>query len=197
MCGCFGQKVKYLVETIAICLHFPVVSLSTKHPIRFLERATHMCPLGSWDDKFWTAEPLRNPWWIWTSLIKEQRIYLCLVIQSTPWRIEIKISISRELILAPSGPIRNYCTTGKTQLTPLYRVGLVVVDLGLVDTDFGYSTNCPNLLGQLEVWQNGLWEQGMMMEHGNLSQHNPGLQLLALPFSCPLARTYLTYACNL
>ena len=38
-----------------------------------------------------------------------------------------------------------------TQLTPLYRVGLVVVDLGLVDTDFGYSTNCPNLLGQLEV----------------------------------------------
>ena len=38
-----------------------------------------------------------------------------------------------------------------------YRVGQVVVNLGWVDINFGYSTTCLILLGQLEVWQNGLW----------------------------------------
>ena len=38
-----------------------------------------------------------------------------------------------------------------------YRVRKVVVDLGWVDIYFGCSTTCPILLGQLEVWQNGLW----------------------------------------
>ena len=39
----------------------------------------------------------------------------------------------------------------------VYRVGQVVEDLGWVDIDFGHSAPCPVLLGQLEVWQNGLW----------------------------------------
>ena len=46
----------------------------------------------------------------------------------------------------------NFCST-----KPYYRVGQVVVDLGWVDIDFGHSTTCPILIGQLEVWQNGLW----------------------------------------
>ena len=39
----------------------------------------------------------------------------------------------------------------------IYRVGQVVVGLGWVDIDFVHSTTCPILLGQLDVWQNGLW----------------------------------------
>ena len=38
----------------------------------------------------------------------------------------------------------------------MYRVRQVVVDLGWVDIDFGNSTTCPILLGQLEVGPNGL-----------------------------------------
>ena len=54
----------------------------------------------------------RNP----CSLIKGQRIYLRLGIQFTPLRIEIKISVSRELIPAPARPIQNHFTTGKTHI---------------------------------------------------------------------------------
>ena len=40
-----------------------------------------------------------------------------------------------------------------------YRVGQVVavVHLCWVDINFGHSTTFLILLGQLEVWQNGLW----------------------------------------
>ena len=44
----------------------------------------------------------------------------------------------------------------------------MVVGLGWVDLDFGHSINCPTLVGQLEVWQNGQNGPelpGNMMEH--------------------------------
>ena len=37
------------------------------------------------------------------------------------------------------------------------KVWQVVADLSWVDLYFGHSTTCPILLGQVEVWQNGLW----------------------------------------
>ena len=36
------------------------------------------------------------------------------------------------------------------------RVTIVVGDMGWVDPDFGYSTVCPILLGQMRIWQNWL-----------------------------------------
>ena len=38
----------------------------------------------------------------------------------------------------------------------LYRVFHHLADLGLVDLDFGYSTVCPILFGQMGVYSNGL-----------------------------------------
>ena len=51
------------------------------------------------------------------------------------------------------------CTEGDVEVgfNLLYRLGQVVVDLGWIDISFGHSTTCSILLGQLEVWQNGLW----------------------------------------
>ena len=37
-----------------------------------------------------------------------------------------------------------------------YRVTLVVAHLGSVDYDFGHSTACPVLIGQMGIWQNWL-----------------------------------------
>ena len=41
-------------------------------------------------------------------------------------------------------------------MSVLYRVTLVVADLGWVDYDFGHSTVCQVLLGQTGIWQNRL-----------------------------------------
>ena len=38
-----------------------------------------------------------------------------------------------------------------------YRVRQVVVHLGWIDINFGHSTTCLILLGQLDGGQNGLW----------------------------------------
>ena len=53
-------------------------------------------------------------------------------------------------------PADNLCNYKCVIENLLYRVGQVVVDLGWVDIDFGHFATCPILLGQLEVWQNGL-----------------------------------------
>ena len=41
-----------------------------------------------------------------------------------------------------------------------YRLTMVVGDMGLVDMDFGRSTVCPTLLGQMIIWQNRLGRNG-------------------------------------
>lgn len=50
-----------------------------------------------------------------------------------------------------------------------YRVNVVVADLGLVDLHPGCSTVCPDLFGQLEIWQNrlGNWAMGQIVEYPN------------------------------
>ena len=42
-----------------------------------------------------------------------------------------------------------------------------VSDLGWVAFDFGYSTVCPVLCGQMRVWQNGLSSWMRLVEHPN------------------------------
>ena len=54
------------------------------------------------------------------------------------------------------GEARSYSGKMNDYQSCKYRVGQVVVHLGWVDINFGRSTTCLILLGQLEVWQNGL-----------------------------------------
>ena len=50
--------------------------------------------------------------------------------------------------------------------------------LGYVDLDFECCTVCPILPGLMGIWQKQL---GKMVEHQNLSQHNPGLRPVGSP----------------
>ena len=53
--------------------------------------------------------------------------------------------------------------------------------MGLVDIDQGCSTTCLLLLGQLDVWQNGLVCLAGMMEFSNQCQLNLGYNHLPNP----------------
>ena len=55
-----------------------------------------------------------------------------------------------------------------------YRVTLVVAHLGWVNYDFGHSTVCLVLLGQMGIWHNWLYSWARCWTIHHLSQPNQG-----------------------
>ena len=60
-----------------------------------------------------------------------------------------------------------------------------------------YSTVSPILPGQMRVWQNGLGNMAIWMEHSNQSQPKPGPRANGSPCTCSYAALLRSSACSM